>query len=194
VTDLIGGRRGIPKHNGTTTFRRGQIPIESPTNLVQRGNSDPFDTYAIPVDPMVNGLLSFYRDSVMPTMFQGPVAARAANAGWMDCVDSLEDKGSAFGFLARCSAAAVIVAPNTDMASQAFIYQARSMASLRSVLAGGAPVRSFRTYSQINMYALDTLQHSRFAPLTLHVGYSPQRSWPRIYEPPRFMVKSLPAC
>ncbi|KAJ9603760.1 hypothetical protein H2200_011946 [Cladophialophora chaetospira] len=107
---------------------------QSPLSLVQKGQSDPFNAYSIKIDARVNQIMTFYRDSVMPLLFEGPAFVEAKKVSWKDIVNGLEAPGSAYCYLARNSAAAAIVAPSTELAKQTYMYQARSTKALREYL------------------------------------------------------------
>ena len=78
--------------------------------------------------------MSFYRDQVMPLLFDGPAFEAGKRLNWKIMVEAFEKPGAAYCHLARNAAAAAIVAPSTELAKQTFLYQARATKSLREDL------------------------------------------------------------
>ena len=62
--------------------------------------------------------MTFYRDEVMPLLFDGPAFEAGKRLNWQHMVESFEKPGAAYCNLARNSAAAAIVAPSTELARQ----------------------------------------------------------------------------
>lgn len=78
--------------------------------------------------------MTFYRDEVLPLLFDGAAFTEAKKLNWVYNLNALEMPGAAYCNLARNSAAAAIVAPNTDLARQTHLYQARGTRLLREQL------------------------------------------------------------
>lgn len=133
---------------GKKISRAGPSLLEetpSPCTLVQNGQSDPFNAYAIKIDARVNQIMTFYRDEVMPLLFDGPAFGEAKKLNWKYILEGLEVPGAAFCNLARNSAAAAIVAPSTELAKQTYLYQAKSTKMLREHLNNESIILSQRT-------------------------------------------------
>ena len=93
--------------------------------------------------------MTFYRDEVMPLLFDGPAFEAGKRLNWQHMVESFEKPGAAYCNLARNSAAAAIVAPSTELARQTYLYQARGTKSLREVIRTESAVLSPKTSLRI---------------------------------------------
>ena len=79
--------------------------ISSPTAVLQRGNSDPFAAAPINVGPHETEVLNFYYKNVIPIfhryMEAMGVPIPVGRQKWHDPFTGLQEKGEAYGFLAR---------------------------------------------------------------------------------------------
>ncbi len=120
----------------------------SPSIINNKGNSDPFAAFAIPITPKENRILTFYREVILPATFNlDPKKPNVANARaktlWNIHVTRLGDEGTALAFL---GSNATLVAKCTD--SQMFnnmslVFRARSTTALRRKLARDTKVNAW---------------------------------------------------
>ena len=142
-------------------LRRRNFALGTRSSVVMEGNSDPFGTQAVAIDPQVNELITFFRDLVIPSIYHtGPdgwMTSKTANVHWQSAVRGLGDEGGALGFLARYAQVAAITHKDKRMATQALRYSFKSTSVLRerlehsTVLAHKASPLSQQVYWQINM-------------------------------------------
>jgi hypothetical protein len=142
---------------------RTQILLErlnSPTSVLREGNSDPFDAYAVKIDPTANELLSFYRDTVLPALYHTTkhkwITISSARRDWQDCIhgwagsNGLGDEGAGTAFIATCATVAAMVSRDPAIQNQANHYRSKSTALLRDRLAAGIGDRR-QIYWHINI-------------------------------------------
>ena len=112
----------------------------SPLSLVREGNSDPFNVFAIPIDPQVNAMMKYTRDVYLPGI-QGDLnspGSLAVRREWAECVTFLQDECLALAHLARIAS---IVASDPDFLArdpkferQALVLKSKTMKKLRDHL------------------------------------------------------------
>jgi hypothetical protein len=112
----------------------------SPLSLVREGNSDPFNVFAIQIDPQVNAMMKFTRDVYLPGI-QGDLnnpGSLAVRREWVECVTFLQDECLASAHLARIAS---IVASDPDFLArdpqferQALVLKSKTMKKLRDHL------------------------------------------------------------
>lgn len=113
-----------------------------PLTILQKGNSDPFSSYAIPIKAETNETLLFYESNVLPLlvayMEANGVSASAGKASWHDPFSSLHDKCAAYGLLART---AVVMsrsaAPGSRLVVNSLVYKKKTSELLRARLMKG---------------------------------------------------------
>jgi hypothetical protein len=150
---------------------RGEILTRtfSPRSMVKGGNSDPFDAYAVKIDPMANEMLSFYRDFILPAIYHTTkrkwVTNASARRDWHDCIhgwrtsDGLGDEGAGTAFIASCATATALVSRNPIIQGHANHYRSKSLALLKARLAKNDCDRT-QIYWHINV-VLDSETFSR---------------------------------
>lgn len=118
-----------------------------------RGNSDPFDAYAVKISPRVNDILRFYRDIVIPSQYHtGPDGWRTLEAAaddWKDVVRSLRERGGALGFLARWAQVASNTTGNPELAVQSLQYRSQSTSELLKKVQQGSGIATRASYWHI---------------------------------------------
>ncbi|KIW88468.1 uncharacterized protein Z519_11037 [Cladophialophora bantiana CBS 173.52] len=160
----------------THEMKTPPLQPQSIMTILDKGNSDPFGAYAIEITPSANGMLSFHRDFVIPTLYHTTkhnwMTSASAWRDWRDCidglgdgVDGLGDEGAGSGFIASCATEAAVVSRNPAIQRQAVYYRTKSMAVLRKRLttaAGGKVVHRGQLYWHINLLlGADTLSGNR---------------------------------
>ncbi|KAJ9605879.1 hypothetical protein H2200_009728 [Cladophialophora chaetospira] len=151
----------------------------SPNTILQEGNSDPFNTYAVKIDPLANEVLRFRRDIVLPAIYHTAKRKWMTSAGarqdWQHCIygwgasGGLGDEGSGTAFLATCATVASLVSPNPAVRDRAAHFRSKTLALLRNRLADGDCDRQ-QIYWHINI-VVDVEAHNRNkAGATVHLN------------------------
>jgi hypothetical protein len=124
--------------------RQRAVSAIHPMTILQKGNSDPFNTSVIPIEAETNETLLFYQSNVLPVlvacMEAGGVSSSVGTAAWISTLPSLLNEGTAYGFLARSAAAMSCSAgaePLSRLAVNALTYKNKMSRMLRAYLAGG---------------------------------------------------------
>lgn len=116
-------------------------------SLVQRGNSDPFQSFAIPITPRVSQLLSFYATEILPIKYSTcmvPSASNSAIIGFrsVEATDDyhsvlavLQDESSAVGFLLAQMTAMAELSQTQQHSREAMRFKARALAELKTQIA-----------------------------------------------------------
>lgn len=159
TTYLIG--KGRPGHNEETqssddddseatrcilTLGHQTTSQVHPLTILQKGNSDPFNVSAIPIEAEIHEILLFYESNVLPLlvfcMEAGGVSSDVGRAAWVGTLSSLLDEGAPYiyGLLARTSVAMSRSAgaqPKSRLAMKSMQYKNKTSELLRAHLAGG---------------------------------------------------------
>ncbi|KAK5943198.1 hypothetical protein PMZ80_004204 [Knufia obscura] len=119
-----------------------------------KGNSDPFSSHALDIDPRTSGLIAFFKGVVLPAMSTG------TTRGWVfwqstfasvkvniNTCETLYDPRFAHCFLARVGFVASKLAPS--YLPRTLTLLGKSMSALRQTLAGGEDILSPATYPQV---------------------------------------------
>lgn len=141
-------RRSQSHRNDETALARDSsslatppLPI-NPVTILQKGNSDPFSSKAIPITPETSELLMFHKSNVLPLIVACReaygVSASATKENWHDSFPEMHDECTAYGLLART---AVVMsrsaAPGSRVAVQTFEYKRKTSQLLRARLTKG---------------------------------------------------------
>ncbi|KAJ9607241.1 hypothetical protein H2200_008313 [Cladophialophora chaetospira] len=120
------------------------VPVKhhplSPVTILNAGDSDPFDAYAIPISAEVNNILAFYRDFIIPSAYhldgksKHNLATARSKSDWDACVNGLRDEGEAFAFMGRNSAVAADVSQSQALRQKSLIFRTKSTMALRKKL------------------------------------------------------------
>lgn len=143
------------KHNRRSPINTASAPDESPlriscdsrderqlssrtkpTTILQKGNSDPFESLSITVTPKVNQVLSFFRDTYLPINYatQSTTYYRSfgAHQEWDDGIALLSTESSAQAFVTAFLSLLAKLNPNRTSLMESLISRGRSYATLRS--------------------------------------------------------------
>lgn len=130
----------------------------SPVSMVGKGNSDPFQTFSIPIGPEENQLILLYRDYVLPSVYHLQVKNKGLNdknmqelaeRDWRDNIAGLEDEGTALATLARYGS--IVSRSNPDLRSTALKYLGQSTRVLRQKVSQRGDLSSISNCLHINM-------------------------------------------
>jgi hypothetical protein len=148
-TTTIQDAAGQPKDIKQTSARRQRIDaVEleelhrrrevSPSTILKRGRSDPFNALAVEVTPEVNEIVSFFRDYMILAFYHTKwetSKAAVVQMHWQSIVQALHDRGSALGWLGRNGQILSIVSKdNTRVRLAALRYTTQSTEILRKRL------------------------------------------------------------
>lgn len=125
-------------HKHSSSLASPPLPIH-PVTLLQKGNSDPFSSKAIPITAEINELLMFHESNVLPLIVACReaygVSASAPKENWHDSFPEMHDECTAYGLLART---AVVMsrsaAPGSRVAVQSLTYKRKTYGLLRARL------------------------------------------------------------
>ncbi len=118
--------------------RRRDVRSQSPQCPLQpiishEGNSDPFNAYAVKIDPQINEVISFYRDHALPAQYHVPsqdwVSSTSARLDWSICISTLQHSDLASAFIARAATIASVL--NPTLRPLAMRHRLRSVQQLR---------------------------------------------------------------
>jgi hypothetical protein len=146
-----------PKPQGATTKKPGPSstvqnersrrrpvkfpPPTHPSTALQKGNSDPFNAAAVPIDPRTHHVLLFYRDCLLPALhaFESNSTPKVQGMrSWQESVSALHEECTAYSFLARSALVmSAADAPESKLALQAMAWKVKASAILRADLARG---------------------------------------------------------
>lgn len=122
----------------------------SPLRVLWKGNSDPFNVFAIPIDCETNQMLVFFRDVVLPTV-------ESVNPGWVELESISHEWNNAQLFLCDEMAASALLArlaatmpSDGALNMRALSYKLRCMTMLRARTANNE-ITDFNTYHTINI-------------------------------------------
>jgi hypothetical protein len=114
------------------------LPIH-PVTILQKGNSDPFNSKAIPITAETSELLMFHESNVLPLIVACReaygVSSSVTKENWHDSFPEMHDECTAYGLLART---AVVMsrsaAPGSRVAVQSLMYKRKTSELLRARL------------------------------------------------------------
>ena len=131
-----------------------------------KGNSDPFESHVVKVDPYISGVIAFYRDVAAPAMSntspRGWTFWQSTALGRRDSSDTLRGPCTAFGFLARAALMASKLTPS--LLPRALALLGQSMCSLTRALETGHDFHYPTNYKQILvLFSTETLSGNQNA-------------------------------
>ena len=124
----------------------------SPCTIVQKGNSDPFGTFAVTINPTVNNLMVFSRDVLLPALHNKEHSSGVSiysSSAWSDAVVALHDECRALGALSRTATTLSKLTGELAMTRLAHDYKNRASELLRHHLAQASTADRPQTYKSI---------------------------------------------
>jgi len=145
----------VPKNSRFRQTRRASSSRSiTLATILQKGNSDPFDTFPVSIDPKVNDLMSFCRDYLppSPSSLEPRSGAKPSTVprDWQICVAALHDQCIAYGYLSRYAAVMASMTHDSDLAMRALAYRNQSSALLRVRLATEPVLSNVRTFWSVS--------------------------------------------
>ena len=113
-----------------------QVPTRS---ILQKGNSDPFATTPIRINAEVAHILTFTRDSLLPSLHgveasfaEGPMLM---NAWWQDVFNGLQGGSAGYTYLSRSAAVMATATDSLQIRHAALIFRDQASTAIRAELA-----------------------------------------------------------
>ena len=128
----------------STSPEEDEVP--SARSLVQRGNSDPFQSFAVSVTPRVTQLLSFYAEKLLPVRYSTSMVPSESNNAivsfrqveaaddYRSVVAVLQDQSSAIGFLLSQLTIMADLADSQALRVESMKLKARALVYVRAQL------------------------------------------------------------
>ena len=127
----------VKKHTQSTSNKSRHSP--SPMDLIGKGNSDPFNSFAVVIDPVVNRIMNFHLHVTLPKRFsvQVETQTRSLNARreWNEAVTALHDTCAGYAILALFGTRLADIAHDASLSRSALVYKNKSLVLLRNRLA-----------------------------------------------------------
>lgn len=145
----------------------------SPLTMLRRGNSDPFQAFAIPIDALVTHAMSYTKDLYFPGVFKdanNPQVRNATDRDYAEVVSFLHDESTAYAHLARIAAAMPKSESNTSVVSQSLVFRTKGIAALRRRLLNKDNVQDQRTYDSILLLLAAENYDENFEAALFHAG------------------------
>lgn len=146
----------------------GQI---HPLTILRKGNSDPFQAFAIPIDARVAYMMTYTKDLYLPGVYRdgNSPEIRAAGAQEMaEMVSFLHDETTAYCHLARIVAAMPKSSTGPDFVSQSLIFKVKGVASLRKRLLNSDALKDPRTSTSILLFLTAELYEGNLEAAAFH--------------------------
>jgi hypothetical protein len=139
TSQLIKFRATLKQH---ARNRKDDPPSKAPFaafNILTHGNSDPFNTLAIPLDATVSHLLQYSKEVMIPSVYSMEIRPTTPSLGiakaWEHVTLAFEDECAISAYLAISATSLMRVAPSADLVRVALKYNNRSSALLRQRIA-----------------------------------------------------------
>jgi hypothetical protein len=145
----------------------------TPLQLVQHGNSDPFSSFPLQLDPFVNELINFEERHLWPALSDAGIERLGGRriTDWVDARSPAENQIRMFAYLSRAASLLSTVTPDAKFARMALVYKGRSIKLLQDQIA--SPVEKNVAEVAENVIALQkaelfarnragTLVHTKF--------------------------------
>ena len=139
TSQLVKFRATLKKH---ARNRKDDAPSKAPFaafNILTHGNSDPFNTLAIPFDATVSHLLQYSKEVMIPSVYSMEVRSTTPSLGivkaWELVTLAFEDECAISAYLAISATSLMRVSPSSDLVRIALKYNNRSSALLRQRIA-----------------------------------------------------------
>lgn len=112
-------------------------------SVIQRGNSDPFQSFAVPITPRVNQLLSFYTRNILPIMYSTSMVPSVSNTAivgfrvvearddYQSVLSVLQDQNNAVGFFLTQTIAMAGLSESQQLSREAIHLKARALTALQ---------------------------------------------------------------
>lgn len=111
---------------------------ESPRTVLGKGNSDPFDSLAVAIDPWANRFMDFGKTYLIPALYQtgnrGWAPSSPAARNWHAGIKDLSDRCAAFGLMSYYATALTIISSDANAAKRALVLKTKAVELLRHQL------------------------------------------------------------
>jgi hypothetical protein len=151
-----------------------QIVPCAPLNMLTHGNTDPFNTLAVPLDSTVSHLLQYSKDVMFPTVYSMELRSTTPSLGitkaWEYVQESFEDECAMSAYLAISATSVMRVAPSSDFGRVALQFNNRSSALLRQRLADSGNSIDPRLYIVVLWLSSNALATGDFTAGMIHAN------------------------
>ncbi|KIW18318.1 hypothetical protein PV08_02606 [Exophiala spinifera] len=110
----------------------------SPRTVLGKGNSDPFDSFAVTIDPWANRFMDFGKTHLIPALYQtgnrGWAPSSPAARNWHAGIKDLSDRCAAFGLMSYYATALTIISSDAEAAKKALVLKTKAVELLRHQL------------------------------------------------------------
>ncbi|KAK6369867.1 uncharacterized protein PV06_01785 [Exophiala oligosperma] len=112
--------------------------MQSPRTVLGKGNSDPFDSLAVVIDPWANRFMDFGKTYLIPALYQtgnrGWAPSSPAARNWHAGIKDLSDRCAAFGLMSYYATALTIISNDANAAKRALVLKTKAVELLRHQL------------------------------------------------------------
>lgn len=154
---------------------RRDISFVGPTSMLQKGNSDPFSSLAVPVDPTMNLLLSWHRDVDLPTQYphESSSSNNSRSTGllrdWQHAVTAIHDPCMAHAFITSLAGCMTLSTGRQDFVELGLVSKIKASQVLRTYPGCGYTWTKKKVYHVIISMIWADIATEDLAPAGLHV-------------------------
>ena len=155
-----------PKHE------LGSITTQAhPQTILRKGNSDPFQAFAIPIDARLADLLAYTRDKYLPEIFthvNAPDVQAAVVGAFAETITFLHDECTAYGHIAKVAAVMPKGSMASELASQIPLFKLKGLASLRKKVTNSASLLDAKTSASMLLFLTAELYEGNLEATATH--------------------------
>ncbi|KAH8799806.1 hypothetical protein F5884DRAFT_811286 [Xylogone sp. PMI_703] len=164
---LLPGARGHFEH------AEGRLARVEPQTILQRGNSDPFESLPITVSPQVNRVVSFFREAYLPATYATKTSLYYRSLGrdgqWSDAVSALRVEICGKAFLCAFLTVMARLSPPDALEREVLDIKGQSYKALRAQISNNRDYRDDTSILNciLYLYAAETFA-GNFAEASIH--------------------------
>ena len=155
-----------PKHELGSIFTGAR-----PQTILRKGNSDPFQAFAIPIDARLADLLAYTRDKYLPEIFthvNAPDVQAAVVGAFAETITFLHDECTAYGHVVKVAAVMPKGSIAPELASQIPVFKLKGLASLRKKVTNSASLLDARTSASMLLFLTAELYEGNLEATATH--------------------------
>lgn len=165
--------RAAPSRRPRRQKNEDVVPF-APFNILTHGNTDPFNTLAIPLDTTVSHLLQYGKEVMLPFVYSMEVRSTTPSLGiakaWELVTLAFEDECAISAYLAISATSVMRVAPSSDLVRVALKYNNRSSALLRQKITDNKDSFDPRLYVIVLWLSANALATGDFTAGMIHAN------------------------
>jgi hypothetical protein len=142
-----------------------------PQTILYKGNSDPFQTFAVPIDARLAELLAYTRDMYLPEIFthvNAPDVGAAVTGAMAETVTFLHDECTVYGHIAKIAAVMPRGSVAPELASQIPSFKVKGLASLRKKLMNPESLLEAKTSASMLLFLTAELYEGNLEAAATH--------------------------